>query len=445
MLRRGVFILAILASAWPVAAQSGNSATLTLDQAVQQALVGNRPVKAASMMPDRVDKQIEALRTQRLPNFDLRSFGGSLLAPIYFDFPAGSFGNYEATGPIPFTDTSIKSPALPALGVLFTVAQPLTQLHKISLGTKVLETSRDLAREDLRQKQADLVTSVKKVYYGLLETRALLATLAEAESLVTELQREVKEYVSRQVALPGDEMTVEVRLAETALEKVKTESALLGLRDQLNLLLGRDLSEPLEVVMPPQPEADVDLTTAQRRALEHRPEVHDAVLKAKQAGYAVQVKQADFLPDVSVMVSYLGMYNVAVLPRDTLGAGIYLTWEPFDWGRRRLEREASQKTADAATIGIAEAREQVLADVNASVRALTEARAALRVAELTATAADENLRVARSRYSQQASLLRDVLEAQLAVASARQKQQHAQLATWIARAELERAMGDAAP
>ena len=58
LLRRGVIILAILASAWPVAAQSGNSATLTLDQAVQQALVGNRPVKAASMMPDRVDKQI---------------------------------------------------------------------------------------------------------------------------------------------------------------------------------------------------------------------------------------------------------------------------------------------------------------------------------------------------------------------------------------------------
>jgi outer membrane protein len=443
--RRVALLLVMLALAGRAAAQSSTGTTLTIDQAEQLALAGNRPVKAAVLMADRADRQVEALRTRRLPNFDLRALGGSLLAPLAFDFPAGSLGTYPATGPIPFADTEITSPARPAFGVLFTVAQPLTQLHKVSLGTRALEVGRDLAREEVRLKQAELVTNVKKAYFGLLQAEATLHTIADAETLLTELKREVGEYVSRQVALPADALAVDTRLAETTLNRVKAENAVASLKEQLNVLMGRELGEPLEVVMPPDAETQVDLAAAQQRAVEQRPEVRDADLKAVQADYRARLTRADRLPDVSVMAGYLGMYNVAVLPRDTLGVGIYLSWEPFDWGRRRLEQEADGKAADAAALGKAEARALVRADVSARYRTLAEARAALHVAEVGADAAAENLRVAKSRYDQQATLLKDLLDAQLSMALARQHQQEAQLAVWTARAELEHAMGDAAP
>jgi outer membrane protein TolC len=136
------------------------------------------------------------------------------------------------------------------------------------------------------------------------------------------------------------------------------------------------------------------------------------------------------------------LYNVEVIPQTVAAAGVLVSWEPFDWGRRRLERSGKARTLEQARLGLQEAHAQVTLDVNAKVRKVREAQGALQVAELKRETEAERLRVATDKYRVESALLKDVLEAQTAVARATQEYQQALGAFWTARADLDEAIGD---
>jgi outer membrane protein TolC len=66
----------------------------------------------------------------------------------------------------------------------------------------------------------------------------------------------------------------------------------------------------------------------------------------------------------------------------------------------------------------------------------------LNVAELGRQTAREKLRVATEQYRLEASLRRQLLEAQAALADSDQQYQQALAAYWTARADLDKAIGD---
>ena len=88
-------------------------------------------------------------------------------------------------------------------------------------------------------------------------------------------------------------------------------------------------------------------------ALSERPDVREAKLKVTQAQDAVKSKKAEFLPDVSLIARVIGMDNVGILPTQIVAVGVFGTWEPFDWGRKRAEDQGQQRRGD---VGVARAR-----------------------------------------------------------------------------------------
>ena len=74
--------------------------------------------------------------------------------------------------------------------------------------------------------------------------------------------------------------------------------------------------------------------------------------KERQAEYDRRIAKADYLPDLYLSVQYLGLNNIAVLPQNVGVGGFLLTWEPFDWGRRRNNVAEKAKTVAQARNGI---------------------------------------------------------------------------------------------
>ena len=138
----------------------------------------------------------------------------------------------------------------------------------------------------------------------------------------------------------------------------------------------------------------------------------------------------------------LRLANVDVLPHTVAAAAAIVSWEPWDWGRRRHEADARGRTLEQARLGVEEARSLVELDVRSKSRAVGEARAALDVADLARQAAAERLRVVTDRYRVEAALLKDVLEAQTAMTHAVQLYQQALGTFWTARADFDQAVGD---
>ncbi len=417
--------------------------TLTLDQAITQALQHNRLIKNDELEIAKAAERIEIARTRRLPEFEISALALQPFTPLDFRFNRGSLGLLPGGTAFPTRDTTVGSGFTPTAFITARASQPITQLRRVNLSIQLETLNQQLAETKLETQRRNVTNQVKRAYYAVLQTQSALGALEEALKLHRELDRVVGEYVVQKVVLAADSLDVKTQLANDEYEAVRLGNALAAQKEQFNQLLGRDLLTGFDIA--PAAEfslADFDLKAAQTRALEHRAELQEARLKQQQAAVARRLKQAEELPEVSLTMGTFALLGLEFVPRTITGIGVSLKWEPFDWGRRKRELALASRTIEQTANLSREAETQILLDVNTRFRKLTEARALLRVAQAAQAATTEKLRVATNKFKQESALFRDVLQTQAAVADANHQYQQALLAFLTARADFEKALGE---
>jgi outer membrane protein TolC len=416
---------------------------LTLDGAVTLALQNNRNLEVAAMQVERAGRQLEAARARRLPSLEVQAVAGAMLTPVRVSFPAGAFGSYPGIGPIPSAERVVEAPRSTSGNVNATLAQPLTQLYKIGLNTRLAELNRDAERESLRGQRLSVVGDVRRLYYELVQAESAVEAAEDRVKTFREMDRVVAAQLAAEVVLRSDALQVKSRLAteESALEGVRGDLA--TARERMNDLLGRDLDHDFAVVAAPDaPAEEGDLQQAIAAAVERRPDLAQARLAVKQADTDRRLKKAESIPEVSLAITYYSFTNVDLLPRNVAVAGLQVRWEPFDWGRKGKERAEKELQVEQARTRAREAENQARIEVAHRFRKLREARLSLGAQRLAREAADEALRVAARRYGRQAVLLKDVLDAQASAAGARAQYEAALATLWAARADFEQAVGE---
>jgi len=438
-MRTVAIALLLCSAAGPASAEP----TLSLRNAVVMALAHNRAVANASAQVDKADQDVAIARTRRLPAFKIETQASQLLQPVDVTFSRGAFGDLPGVGPVPATDTNIRTPAKLTMVFDAQASQPLTQLHKLNLNVQWNQVTREYQREQLRDTELAIVGEIKRTYYGIAQTRSALDANLQALTLLRELNRVVSTRVVQQVALKSDGLSVETRLAETDLARVKLQNALDTQKEQLNLLLGRDVRTPFDVEdVPDAAGPEVNLASAQTMALDSRPDVKQARIRLEQAELARRIAKADYVPDVAVAVSYFSPMNIDGAPRQIATAAIQAQWEPFDWGRKARTVASKDIEISQARNNVREAEDRAVVDVNSRFRQLDEARVQLRSVRLAQETARETARVRAAQYEVHAALLADVLQAQASLADNDHQYQQALAAFWTARADFERALGE---
>ena len=416
---------------------------LTLDDAVSLALINNRAVKNSALEAQKSDNQVNVARSRRLPKLQLDVLAGSLLHPFDFTFPAGSFGTYPSTGPIPSTDAKVNTPARFTTFTTAALDQPLSQLYKINLGIRATELGREITREALRAERQKVAADVRRAYFGLVASQAAVGAARQTVKTLVETQRVTTRYVAQRAVLRADALEVESRLSHSRYELSAAENRLATQREMFNDLLGRDLTTRFRVEpMAEEAASEMTLEAARQRAAESRPEIRQAQAREKQAQYERRIAKADYIPDLSASVRYVGFYNFEVLPRNVASAGVYLSWEPFDWGRRANKVAERTRALEQAHNGAQQTSSQVAIEVGATYRKWSEASLLVQAARTGYEAATEQVRETGDRYKLEAALLRDLLQAQARTTDAQFQYQQALSSYWSAAADLRRAIGD---
>jgi outer membrane protein TolC len=416
---------------------------LTLNDAVSLALANNRLVKNSVLEAQKYDFRVSTVRSQRLPHFQLAVLGGELLQPFDFSFPKGAFGTYPNIGPVPGTNAKIHNPAQFTTYITGGIDQPLTQQYKIGLGVRATEIGREIAREDVRAERLKIAAEVRNAYFELVATQAGVDAAREAVKTLEEAQRVTAEYKAQEAVLRAEALDVDARLAKSQYELTTAENGLATQREHLNQLLGRDLTTPFRVDETPENEApDLTLAAARQQALDSRPEIREAHLKQRQAEYDRRIAKAQYIPDLSVSVRYLGLNNVEVLPGNVAVAGFLLTWEPFDWGRKHNAVAEKTKTVEQARNGAQETQSQVAVEVGMKYRKWREAALLLQASRIAHQATAEQFRVTTNKYKEQAALIKDLLQAQARSTEANFQYEQALSSYWSAFSDLRRAMGE---
>jgi outer membrane protein len=421
----------------------GDAPVLTLDEAVNLALQHNWNVKNSVLEVQKQDFEVSTARSRRKPQFQFTMLGGELLHSFDFTIPKGSLGTYANTGPIPSTNAKIHTPAVFTTYLTGNIDQPITQQYKIGLGIRATEIGRDIVREEVRAERQKIAAEVRTAYFNLFAIQANVDAAHEGVKTFEEAQRVTVQYVSEKMVLRGDALDVDARLAKARYELSVAENGLATQREALNQLLGRDVATPFRAeFVPEQDTTDLTLDSARQEALVNRPEVRQAHLKEKQAEYDRRLAKAAYIPDLSLSLRYQGINNVQVLPQSVTTAGFYLSWEPFDWGRRHNKVVEATKTIEQERNGIQETESKVAVEVGAKYREWHDASLLLKASRTAHEAAAEQLRVTGNKYKQQAALLRDFLQAQAQSSETNFQYQQALSSYWSVFAELRKAMGE---
>ncbi|MGJ5819917.1 TolC family protein [Paludibaculum fermentans] len=434
------FTLAVLCSG----ASASAAETLTLDQAIALALNNNGTLQSSALDVLKAQDKLAYSRTRLFPNFSLYMLAAQQLRSFDFTLEKGVLGDYAGTGPLPSQDVHLKTPLEPTGIIMGRVSQPLTTLIRIQRNLDTLRTGVKLAEEQTRVDRQKTVRDVKKLYYTLQQFDASLRSIRETSGLYEEVEKLTSKYVFQQVALKGDLLDARMRLAKTQQSEMYLLNQQATAREQLNQLLGRDVTAEFEVqsVLEASSE-EITLQEAHTRALENRPEIRQAELRGLQAEQDLRAKKAEYIPDVAAEFNNLSFLNWGrFMPTQTLSVGVSLTWEPFDWNRKKHEMAEKRHIRDQAQVSKRDARNSVLADVNDKYRQLRYYRGELLVARMAQQTAIENLRVANNKYRLQSVLLKDVLQAQVSLEQTNSDSQQALTSFWNARADFERAIGE---
>jgi outer membrane protein TolC len=402
----------------------------------------NLRLQSTPLDVDRAKQDTAALKTTRLPQFQLYALGGETLRPISFTVPQGALGSYSATGPIPAHSSNITTPQQFTGFIFGQASQPLSQLWKIHLALISSRIGEDLAKEKLRQQRQDTALSVRDLYYQIAQTQTQIESAMAMEKYLVELGGETDRKLVELAVLKGDSLSVRARLSQQRYQLVSLRDQSKTQKESLNRLLGRDLEAEFSVEVQPMPAADeIDLSVAHRTALSQRPEVQEARLDTKKAETEVRRERAKYIPDISAGFTYASFPNVSFAPQNVLNAGFTLQWQPFDWGQKHHTTQALRDVTEQSMLAERDTQRQVLLDVNTKFRGLAEARVLLDTTALAQEAQREKLHELTNQYREKAVLLSDVLQQESTAVQADSEHQSAVAAFWKAKASFDRALG----
>jgi outer membrane protein TolC len=320
---------------------------------------------------------------------------------------------------------------------------PISQQYEIGLNVRLSGAALEEAREQLRAQKQATVNDVRRAYYGILSAESALAAAEESLGLAREVERVVGERLRAQKALEVDEIEARAPLSRADSAAFSSRNTVITQKEQLNLLLGRDVGTDFRVApVSEQPAYPGDLEAARSRARELQPALKEAQLKVTQAEFAWRLAKAEFLPDLGFQANYVSPYSSDFLPRNIFSIGFFLQWDVFDAGKRKHEAAEKADALAQAKLAVAETESSIALDVGTQFRRVEQSRRELAAAELERAARRERLRISKDQYRAEIVTAEQLLRAQSDLADADRQYVQALSTFWSARADLERAVGE---
>ena len=426
----------------PVAAQAGAPGVLTLDEAVAEAQQNNRQIKIAFQNVLYSNDSILAAKTQRYPQFNVQLTGSGLLTPISVNVPEGVFGTVDSQ-PIPTKNSVITTePHFSGMSYI-QIYQPLSQLYNVHLNVELLKVGKQLSQEQLRQQRQEITNSVKSAYYSLLQTQSALDAARENVKALQEMDRTTDEYVKEKSALPYQSSGVKAQLAQAELQVVTLEDTMQTQKENLNDLMGRDITSDYALAGVPDalPE-EQSLEMARQTALANRTEIKQAQYKIDQAVFARRAEKANYIPQIGLQYLFFSPFTIEGLPSSINAVGFSLKWDVWDWGYKKHVMDEKQRGIEQSRLNLTETQSQVVIDIDNRYRKLREARAGLKVAQMSEDAEKQKLDVVTLQFKQNAALLSTLQTEQSNMAQAESQYQQALANFWTARSDFEKALGE---
>jgi outer membrane protein TolC len=315
-------------------------------------------------------------------------------------------------------------------------------LIRIRQANKIATSEIAATRDELKKAENEVAVRVHEVYYGILATR-LQKRAADQETGYAETRlRESDEDVRNGSALRISSIEGRAGLLQSQQTLLTAELKLSDLMTEMNDLLGLPLDTQLDL-SPVQPASLQERPREEylRLAWAENPQIQAATEAVKQAKSAITAAKSAYIPDVSALARQSYQNGVPFLVHNFGTFGVTLTYDVFDFGKRRAEiREREAKLAQAQE-NLERLKEAVNVQIDRNYNKVERTKHMLQVAAELVKLRTEGERLAENQMAQGVVLVSTRRQASAANYRAQADLLQAQLAYLLAGAELEEAAG----
>ncbi|HET7535073.1 MAG TPA: TolC family protein [Candidatus Didemnitutus sp.] len=352
-----ILLISLLGVAAVCSAQT-NNAPLTLDEAITLAISKSKAGQLGRLKVETADAELKAAQRVAFPQLHAYGAATHLRDPMEVKVGQGSLtsvvnqtGSALGLGPFSFSqfptqDLSLaKGSQTPRVGSLMFV-QPLSQLWRIDSGVRAAKAGVTEAQRESQQIDAKLRLAIEELFAGLVvesrRTAEKQATLAWQERRLRDAE------VAQQSGELLDESVLGLKAAviqaRTELTRSQQDYARLSL--QLADLIGRSGADNLVVAdnLPTREDHSLEYWTSQAA---NNPERMIAAATLEKATAGVRASRQAYIPEVSLVGGAYAQEGIPLVSKNNAIAGLALSWDVFDFGRRRadISRAVSQRRA----------------------------------------------------------------------------------------------------
>jgi outer membrane protein TolC len=439
--------LALLGSTFvttSVAQQSStNPMRLTLEQAINLALKQNRSIHLRSLSVEQTQSKKDEARSNYLPQLKT---SGSILHLTELEgvaIPAGSFGSYPSTGPVPTQSLVIGQGSDTAYTGGVGLEQPLTQLFRIHHANVAAQQDVLVAKTQLDQTQDAIALQVRQLYYNILITQQKLK--ASQDQLAAD---QIKDEESQSDVARGNALEISALQSKAAILQAQQDSLTLRLQgNDLRRQLADVLGLPVETAINLDPGAAavaIDIPSrldAVRIALDQNQDLKVARQTLVKARAGLAAAKDAYIPDVTALSRYSYQSGVPFLVHNFGTFGFALSYDLFDGGRREAKIREARSEVQYAQVAVDKLQSEIEVQVQSSYDKVDELRQMVDVAGQILNVRTEAARLADRQFEQTAALnsVRSQSRADLANATASLLEANCGLS--LAQADLKRTIG----
>ena len=423
---------------WPVAlvlsgAVAAVASAETLTDAWALALQQDHSLAAARHQAEAAGFEAQAARAQRWPTVAVGGSYTQLDDSPAFDF---AFTGLPLTPPELFEDDKY------VMGSA-SLTIPLFTSGRISSSIAAAEARERGVGAQVTAATADVKLAVADSYVEVLRARKAHGVASSNVQTLEALTRDTTSMFERELVPKNELLAVQVALADARQNELRAANAAEVAAAAYNRRLGTPLDRPVELseTLAVPVELSQDLPALVEQAKSRRTELAAFDAQAEAYGQLARTERSRVLPQVALSGGYQYLEN-QFLDDETVGmAGIGVQWALFDGGQSRKRAAALDRNRRATEQQRADASSQIELQVRQAYLGIQESRQRVIVTAQAAEQADENLRIARERYTAGLGTQTQLLQAETLRVQALRNRDDASLDAGLAQLRLARAVG----
>ena len=422
-------------------AQPAEVRRLNLPEAVHLALQQNRALKIARLKVAENEHKKSGERSAYFPSLTNKSSALYVTDLQNIGIPAGALGT-AGGGLVPSRNVTIPQGGNHLFSSGTTLAQPLTQLIRIREANRIAAAEVAASRDDLKKTENQTALEVHNLYFGILIARLQKQAAEQQNGYAAAHLRESEEDVRNGSALKVAAIEDAAGVLQSRQAVLTADLQIADLSVELNDLLGLPLETRLE--LDPAVPADFDVRPREeyvRTAWSENPEIRAAENTVRKARAAVAAAKAAYLPDVTAFAHQSYQDGVPFLVHNFGTFGVNLSWDVFDFGKRRFAVHEREDQLAQAEENVRRLKDEAAVTIDRSYNKLRRTKSLLEVADQVVKLREESERLAENQLAHGVVLVSDKRQATAATYKAQADLLQTKLGYLLAWAELEQAAG----